>query len=336
MLVSPIADFPWKARKVGCRFVNLSGEPRPRLRDILSWRLTRNIPPDSFVPPVAPPDLDAIQSPDPTRITVTWVGHATFLLQLGGRNFLTDPLFGQYCGPVPARALRRHGPPGLTIDQLPAIDAILVSHCHYDHLDRKSLMSIRSRRHKGRHGTNVLSVICPTGVGPLLRRWGMPTVTEMSWGDAGDFDSEGHPIRITCLPAQHGAARTTFDRDATLWCGWLLQHRGRKVAFLGDSGYGPFFAGLGERFGSLDLALIPIGAYHPRSLMRTLHMTPEEAVSVHRDLRSSRSIAMHWGTFALADDPLAEAPQLLAAARKVASLTEQDFSVLRIGETVLI
>jgi N-acyl-phosphatidylethanolamine-hydrolysing phospholipase D len=165
----------------------------------------------------------------------------------------------------------------------------------------------------------------------------------MSWGDAGNFNNEtdatgpeDRSIRITCLPAQHGAARTPFDVNKTLWCGWLLEFRGRKIAFLGDSGYAPFFAELGRRFGPLDLAFIPIGAYEPRWFMHPLHMNPEEAVLVHRELRSKRSIAMHWGTFALADDPLAEAPRLLKAARSAAGLTQDEFSLLRLGETILV
>ena len=249
-----------------------------------------------------------------------------------------DPHFSDYCSPVPSRAFLRRSCPGLCVEQLPPIDAVLISHCHYDHLDRKSLTSIQRRQ--GRAGD--LALICPSGLKPLLHRWGLQPITEMSWGEAGDFHrargscgSDCDPVRITCLPAQHGAARTPFDANKTLWCGWLLEYRERKVAFLGDSGYAHFFADLGERFGPLDLAFIPIGAYKPRWLMQPLHMNPEDAICVHRELRSKRSISMHWGTFALADDPLSEPPQLMRAARSAAGLTEDDFSVLRIGETVL-
>jgi len=317
--------------------MNLSGASRPRLRDILWWRMSRVARPEAYSPPVISPDFEAIHSPDRARITATWIGHASFLLQLGGRNFLLDPHFGNYCSPVRWRAFERRGPPGLSVEQLPHIDAVLISHSHYDHLDRNSLRSIKRRQ----RGSREPGIVCPSGLGPLLRRWGMRDVTEMEWGEAGNYEKVdgaaapgADPVRITCIPTQHGAARTPFDRDGTLWCGWLLEYRDLKVGFLGDSGYAPFFAGLGERYGPLDLAMIPIGAYEPRWLMEPLHMSPEEAVRVHRDLRSMRSIAMHWGTFALADDPLDEPSKLLSTARSAAGLAEEDFIVPRIGETI--
>jgi N-acyl-phosphatidylethanolamine-hydrolysing phospholipase D len=339
VIVSPIPDFPWKARKIKARFVNLSDCWQPRLWDIIRWRLSRIALNSRFSPPVRQPDFDAIRSPDPSRITVTWIGHSCFLIQVGERNFLTDPHFSAYCSPVPSHAFLRQSAVGLTVEHLPKIDAVLISHCHYDHLDFKSLRSVQRQN----AGVGSLTVICPSGLGSLLERWGIPAVTEMSWGDAGNFnnetdatDLEDGSIRITCLPAQHGAARTPFDSNKTLWCGWLLESRGRKIAFLGDTGYAPFFAGLGERFGPLDLTFIPIGAYQPRWIMQPLHMDPEEAVLVHSELRSKRSIAMHWGTFVLADDPLSEAPRLLKAARSAAGLTQEEFSLPRLGETIFV
>jgi N-acyl-phosphatidylethanolamine-hydrolysing phospholipase D len=152
----------------------------------------------------------------------------------------------------------------------------------------------------------------------------------MTWGETGEFDG----VQITCMPAQHGSARLPFDRDETLWCSWMLERAGVKAIFLGDTGYAPFFAGIGSRFGPFDLAMIPIGAYRPFWFMKPLHMQPAESVCVHNELRSKLSIAMHWGTFALADEPIAEPPLLFAEALAAQGVSIQQFRLPRLGETI--
>lgn len=274
-----------------------------------------------FFPKQEQPDFSAIAQPDPNRIVATWVGHSTFLLQFGGRNFLTDPHFSTHCAPVPLPAFRRRTSPGLSVGQLPKIDAILLGHNHYDHLDLPSLRALAP-------GTEVF---CPLGVGPLLKGIGA-RVTEMAWGEDADFDGIG----MTCLPTQHGSARTPFDRNHSLWCGWMLEHRGKRVVFLSDTAYAPMFSEMGQLFGAVDFAMIPIGAYRPSWFMRPLHLDPAEAVQVHLDLRAKNSVAMHWGTFLLADDPLGEPAMLLHQARERAGIDPGAFRALGIGETLMI
>lgn len=324
MKVTALGDFPWQAqRQANGRYRNLEAGATRGGREFLRWKLgfgpeespARGVGlPIEFKP--AEPNLDA----DPACIAATWIGHSTFLLQLGGRCFLADPQFSEFCAPVPFEQFRRHLPPALRIEQLPPIDAVLLSHNHYDHLDRSSLLAL------GRD----IPVICPAGVGRLLAGWGFTAVTEMTWGETGGLDG----VEITCLPAQHGSARTLFDRDESLWCGWMLERAGVKAIFLGDTGYAPFFEGIGSRFGPFDLAMIPIAAYRPFWFMHPLHMQPSEAVRVHGELRSKLSIAMHWGTFALADEPLAEPPLLLADALAAQGVSTRQFRLPRLGETI--
>ncbi|MDR3405650.1 MAG: MBL fold metallo-hydrolase [Chthoniobacter sp.] len=272
------------------------------------------------MPPVAPLDLAAIRRPDPEALVATWFGHSSFLLQVGGRNFLTDPIFSSYCAPVPLPGFRRHGAIAAFPDEFPRIDAIILSHNHYDHMDRRTLRALGSR----------VRILCPLGLRPILKRWGFAMVTELSWGDSA-MDGE---VRLTALPVQHGSGRTPFDRNQSLWCGWLLEFRGRRMIFLGDTGYAPFFREFGDRFGPVDMALIPIGAYRPSWFMKPLHLSPVEAVQVHEDLRARCSVAMHWGTFRLADEPLGEPPRLLREAMMMKGLTAEEFRIPQLNESV--
>ena len=322
--------FPWRVRRTGQRFCNLHNDYLPGFAQVARWKLglrpadadVAGAACESFAPKTVASDSAAILQPAPGRIVATWVGHSTFLLQIGGRNFLTDPHFGTHCSPLPLRGFRRQTQPGLAVGQLPRIDAILLSHNHYDHLDLPSLRSVGP-------GTDIY---CPTGVGRLLGGVGARRVVEMSWGESADFNG----IRLLCLPAQHGSARTPFDRNGSLWCGWMLEHGERKAAFLGDTGYAPLFAEMGELLGPLDLAMIPIGAYRPSWFMRPLHLNPEEAVRVHLDLRAKLSVAMHWGTFLLGDDPLGEPALLLEQARQAAGVAPEAFRLLCLGETLVV
>jgi N-acyl-phosphatidylethanolamine-hydrolysing phospholipase D len=250
----------------------------------------------------------------------TWIGHSTFLIQIAGLSILTDPIFSDYCSPWPMRRLRRAFPPALAIPDLPPIDLILLSHCHYDHLDRLSLRQLG-------HST---PIACPLGLGAVLRRWGFEKVIEYGWGDQGELGD----LKLCCLPVQHGAARTPFDHNMTLWCGWLLEIAGRKIFFAGDTGYAPYFPELFGRFAPVDLSLLPIGAYAPDWFMHPLHLNPAEAVQVHRDLGSRLSVAMHWGTFQLTDEPPGDPPAVLREALARHSTPESEFRVAGIGETV--
>ncbi len=323
---------PWTARTKAGRFENTETSFVPGVLQVARWKLGLG-PPEPVMDPLpdgapfdmemARPDFDAIRRPSPGDIVLTWLGHSTFLLQMGGRNYLTDPICGG-CNPFPLKMRRfeRRIPFGVRLSDLPEIHGILISHSHYDHLDRQTLE---------RFGNDV-PIVCPLGVAAIVRKWGFVATHELSWGEC----VEDHGVRFTAIPAQHGSARTPFDRNRTLWCGWLVEATGRRAVFLGDTGYASYLRQMGDLIGPVDLAMIPIGAYSPRWFMRLLHMNPMEAVQAHLDLRARCSVAMHWGTFELADDPLDEAPRLLKAAISAANLSDRTFRIPNPGQTFVL
>lgn len=284
------------------------------------------IPPEE-VPPYRParaqPDLRRLQAPpEPERFQVTWIGHATFLIQVGGRNFLTDPIYSRCCSPVYLPNLRRLAEPGVPFDQLPRIDGILISHDHYDHLDRRTIRRLGGAPH----------YFFPLGITPWFQRLHFKNCHEADWGQCLDFGD----LSLHCVPAQHFSGRGVFDRNRTLWCGWILQYAGRKLYFAGDSGYSPLFEEIGNGYGPIDCALIPIGAYSPRWFMHPVHVDPREAVKIHRDVRSRQSIASHWGTFQLTNEPPGEPPIYLKKVLRDEGLPEEAFVTPRFGETLII
>src|SRR5579885_1062640 len=247
------------------------------------------------------------------QVAVTFIGHATFLLQLAGTNILTDPMFSEKAGPFGRLGPRRVRAPALRREQLPPLDLVLISHNHYDHLDLDSLRWLRHERQP--------RVVSTLGNGHWLQKRGLPGVAELDWWQTLRITPE---LELICTPAQHFAARTPWDRCRTLWAGFALRLAGGgTVYFCGDSGYGPHFTEIGERLGGCDLAFLPIGAYEPRWFMAPVHMNPEEAVRAHRDLRARRSLGMHFGTFQLTDEAI-DAPLLaLAEARAVHGITAE-------------
>ena len=259
-------------------------------------------------------------------VTVTWVGHATFLLQIGGVNVLTDPMWSERASPVQFAGPRRFAPPGVAFDALPPIDIVLQSHNHYDHLDEDTV-------HRLAHRDPGAVWLAPLGVGPQLREWGVEQAHELDWWGSARFGS----LRLTSTPAQHFSGRGVRDRDRSLWCGWALRAGSRAIWFAGDTGYHPEFASIGERAGPFDVALVPVGAYEPRWFMRPVHMNPEDAVQAFRDLRVAHAmVPMHWGTFKLTDEPVAEPPVRTAAAWRAAGLPEDSLWILDPGETKVV
>ena len=233
-------------------------------------------------------------SPPPLRVAdlrVTFVNHATVLVQTGDVNVLTDPVWSQRVSPVSWAGPRRRRPPGIRFADLPQIDLVLLSHNHYDHLDLPTLRRIERRDRP--------SVFCGLGVGDLLRKNGMRDVTELDWWDSAPARRGLH---VTSAPVQHFSGRGLFDRNRTLWTGFVLSGGAGSVFFAGDTGYGPHFAEIRRRVGKIRLALLPIGAYKPVWFMGPVHMSPEEALAAHRDLEADTSVGIHYGTFELADD----------------------------------
>lgn len=256
------------------------------------------------------------------RDSLTWLGHACFLIRIGSRNVLTDPYLSAYASPLPGLGPRRYAGTGIALDRLPDIDLILLSHNHYDHLDKLALRRLAARNAETR-------VLVPLGLARLLRGLGFRNVTELDWGDL----FTAGPLSVTALPAVHFSSRTPFDRNKTLWCGYALASARHRVYFAGDTGWGPVFEAVGERYGPFDLGLVPIGAYDPRSLMRAVHANPEEALRIGVAMRAQKIVAMHWGTVALTTEPAFEPPQRFLAAAKVAGLADDQAWVMAIGET---
>jgi N-acyl-phosphatidylethanolamine-hydrolysing phospholipase D len=294
------------------------------------WRAYRDELPPAPQNPVqsVPPELAALQA-NRTAPSVTWIGHATALVQSGGLNILTDPVFSERASPLQFIGPRRAQPPGITLAQLPPIDVVVVSHNHYDHLDRDSVVQL-SERSQGR----TLFVV-PLGLKPWLEQQGIRNVVELDWWDA--HSHRGVEFRL--VPVQHWSSRSLADRNQTLWGGFAVFANDLHWYYTGDSGYSRDFADTRERLaplqrdGGFDLALMAIGAYEPRWFMQAQHMNPAEAVQAHKDLGVRRSLGVHWGTFALTDEPLDQPPRDLAQARQAQGVAEQDFFVLRIGET---
>ncbi|MEK0313429.1 MBL fold metallo-hydrolase [Cohnella sp. 56] len=257
----------------------------------------------------------------PDQLRVTWLGHSAALLEIGGRVLLLDPMLGRAPSPFPRFGGKRYADSApFEIAALPPIDAVIFSHDHYDHLDYGTIRTLHPK---------VGRFIVPLGVGAHLRRWGVDEerIEEHDWYET--FDWAG--FRLACMPARHFSGRGLTGRDATLWCSWIIEGGGHKVFFSGDSGYGPHFADIGERFGPFDLTLVECGQYDPR--WAAIHMTPEETVQAHIDVRGAVLLPIHWGAFTLAlhdwNDPIRRA-SAEAAKRGVRLIAP------RIGETVTV
>lgn len=260
-------------------------------------------------------------------LVLTWAGHSSFLVQIGGRNLLTDPQWSEYASPIQGVGPRRVVEPGIAWALLPPIDGILISHDHYDHLDRQTVSRlVRSAPDA--------SWAAPLGVGAWLRRQGVRQVVELDWWDSVDWGV----VTLTATPAQHFSGRGLGDRNATLWCGFVARAGDRTLFYAGDSGRHPVFGEIGARLGPFDAACMPIGAYDPEWFMGPVHMNPEQAVGAFRDLGSPGAVlaAMHWGTFILTDEPLDEPPRRAAAAWQAAGLAAERLWIPAHGETRVI
>ncbi|HEX4872411.1 MAG TPA: MBL fold metallo-hydrolase [Nevskiaceae bacterium] len=308
--------------------------------ELLRWMwdsARQGLPPaPQTLTPVVTPELAFLQANARAgaamQPAVTWIGHASFLLQMGGLNLVTDPVFSERASPVAFAGPRRQQAPGLSLAQLPRIDAVLISHNHYDHLDVATVRALAAQT-----GGSPLFLV-PLGLKDWLAAEGITHAVELDWWQSHRVGG----VRFTLTPVQHWSARGAFDRRATLWGGWAVLAPELHAYFAGDTGYSPdfldtrvFFAAEQDaaQGGGFDLALIPVGAYEPRWFMREQHVNPEEAVQIHLDLGAKRSIGMHWGSFELTDEPLDQPPRDLAAARAARGVSEADFGLLAIGQT---
>ncbi|MBW0147200.1 MBL fold metallo-hydrolase [Marinobacter arenosus] len=307
----------------GGRYRNLEPVPRHGLGDFLRWQLApgRRFPKGKRYT-LLRPDGHALMNPPPEP-QLAWLGHASFLFQYRGLNVLTDPVLSDRASPFRLVGPRRFTPPALTVADMPPIHLVLVSHNHYDHLDEATVRQLHRRF------GNDLRFCIPMG----LRRWfekrGIHNLLELDWWQSAPLTGNNEAF---CLPTQHFSGRTATDTNTTLWCSWLLEMDGFRFYFGGDTGYGQVFRDIGELFAPIDLALLPIGAYDPRWFMAPVHVAPEEALKIHQDIGARQSVAMHWGTFVLTDEPMDEPPRRLRLALEKHGLNESVFRVMQHGE----
>lgn len=280
------------------RFDHLSTSPRRGPADIFRWKVIDAISgknrkdPGGFVTPRRAPDRALV---DGKSAQLTWIGHASFLLTLGGMRVLVDPVFSPRVGPI-----ARLAPPGIALDALPPIDVVLVTHNHRDHLDPWSLARLGSAPR----------FVVPLGNGALLRKVGATIVDELDWWQSIDLGATS----ITLVPARHWSMRYPWDRNEALWGGFVIRGPEGAAYHSGDTAFFDGFTEIGERAGPIDWAMLPIGAYEPRWFMEPQHMCPEEAVEAAAMLGARTLVAMHWGTFRLTDEPIGEPPERARAA----------------------
>ncbi len=311
--------------------------------DLIRWQweaARQGLPKPPQVPtPQVAPDFKFVsanfgQTQEPA---ITWVGHATMLIQMGGLNILTDPHFSERAAPVQWVGPKRMHPPGLSLAQLPRIDVVLISHNHYDHLDTGSVTALNQQT------GGPPQFVVPLGVKAWMAAEGITNVHEMDWWDRHDVAVPGRgAVELHFTPVQHWSARSISDRRATLWGGYALFAPDFHAYFGGDTGYSPDFVDTQKHFasrqsaaqgGGFDIALIAVGAYEPRWFMKEQHVNPQEAVQIHKDLRAKRSVGIHWGVFNLTDESLDQPPKDLAAARTAAGLASEEFFLMALGQT---
>ena len=313
-----------KAPFDGRRFSNPGGSPPRDFSQFLRWQFgdRGDAWPDQVSSPF-PPDRPPPRVDGPA-LRVAFAGHASFLLQANGVNLLTDPVWSDRASPFRFTGPRRHNPPGIAFDDLPRIDAVLVSHGHYDHLDLATLGRLWDRDRP--------RIVTPLGHDATIRAHRADIeVTTADWGDVVRL-AEG--VTASLEPVHHWTARGVFDRNRALWCGFVLHGLGPGVFFAGDTGFdhGRPFRGVAERHGALDLALLPIGAYEPRWFMAPQHMNPEEAVRGFELLGARQALGYHWGTFRLTDEGLESPASDLAAALECRGIPAARFLALRPGQ----
>ena len=308
-------------------------EPRG-LRDVIRWSLERRrqtLPPDPEpgTSPIAQPTF--AERAGAGELSATWVGHSTVLLQLGAINILTDPMWSERASPVSFAGPRRFVEPAFALNALPSIDVVLISHNHYDHLDRPTVRALALRMPEAEW-------IVPLGLTPLLHAWGAARVRAVDWWETVEIHSVGGMVSISSTPAQHFSARGLWDRGRTLWCSWAMAAGGRRAFFAGDTAYHPEFSRIGERYGPFDLSMLPVGAYEPRWFMKTVHMNPPEALRAYAELSGSHAgelamLPIHWGTFRLTDEAMHDPPKWTAQLWGEAGYDRGKLWLLEHGET---
>jgi len=300
------------------RYDDRATRPMRGPRDMFRWQVLDRLSgrrakdPGGFTTPFRPNDGAQLHRPEPS---LTWIGHATFVVRLGGQLVATDPVWCErISGVVPRRA-----PVGVELEALPPLDVVTVTHNHRDHLDLPTI---------ARLGARPLYVV-PMGNGRLLREAGAARVVELDWWDSVEVGQ----LTVTLVPARHWSMRAPWDRNDALWGGFVLRGPEGAVYHAGDTALFDGFAEIGARCGPIDWALLPIGAYEPRWFMEPQHMNPDDAMAAFAQLGARRFVAMHWGTFKLTDEPLGEPPARLRELARAAGLDDDRVWILDVGES---
>lgn len=302
------------------RFRNRRSIEHGGFGDLLRWMWTREPGPWQDSTDALPGDPPP-RRVGPGELRVTFVNHATVLVQMDGINILTDPIWSDRCSPVSWAGPKRVRPPGIRFEDLPPIDLVLVSHNHYDHLDIRTLDHL-AREHHPR-------IFSGLGNRALLQSKGISGAEDLDWWQSAEIAAG---VRVTAVPTEHFSGRGLCDRDRTLWVGFVVTGSAGSVYFAGDTGWGPHFQEIRARFGAPRLALLPIGAFRPEWFMSRVHISPDEAVQAHQVLGAGTSVAIHFGTFRLGDDGQDEAPERLRSAIERAGEPRPRFWVLGFGE----
>jgi L-ascorbate metabolism protein UlaG (beta-lactamase superfamily) len=253
---------------------------------------------------------------------IIWLGHASFIIEISGKTILTDPFLSEYASPVSWAGPRRFVPPGISIENLPSINIIIVSHNHFDHLDDKTIRGIKEKEK--------IHIIVPLGLKDFFLERGYTMISELDWKESISFDD----LEITALPSVHNSGRSTDDKNQTLWAAWTINSMAGNILFVGDTGYSEtIFKNISHQWGQFDYAILPIGAYEPREVMWMSHITPEEAVTIGKEVMANILIASHWGTINLSDEPPFEPPQRFKEAGEKNGFLEESLWIMKIGET---
>lgn len=292
--------------------------PLPDLREALSVLWHGGFHGDTGEAGLIPVRRDGLVRPGPTETAVTWVGHASYVLRFGEVTVLTDPVWSRRIPGV----RRRLTPPGVAWEDLPPVDAVVISHNHYDHLDWPTVRRL----------PRDTAICCPARLGPWFTRRGFTRVYELDWWESVTLGG----VEFAFVPAHHWSRRTLWDTCKTLWGGWVLTSDRHRVYFAGDSAYGERFQQIGDRYPGIDLALMPVGAYEPRWFMHVGHVDPVQAVKACRDLGVRRMATMHWGTFVLSAEPVLAPLRETRAAWAAAGRDPADLWDLAVGETRLL
>jgi L-ascorbate metabolism protein UlaG (beta-lactamase superfamily) len=304
----------------GKQFLNPGGVKAKGLKEVLKWMLHREkgLWKTATNSGYGKRPLDHYKD----GIRITFVNHSTFLIQVDGLNILTDPVWNKRVSPFSWTGPRRMREPGIRFEDLPRIHLVLISHNHYDHLDLFTMRLIFGAHHP--------QIITPLGVKRFLDLERISGATDLDWWQDINVSNT---TKVQCVPAQHFSGRGMRDRDATLWCGYVISGGSGKTYFAGDTGYNEHtFKEIGKRCGPFKVSILPIGAYKPKWFMSSIHTSPEDAVKIHRDIKSPFSIPSHFGTFPLADDGLDDPVNDLAKAITLMNLSADEFAVLKEGE----